>query len=60
MSPLLTGHIEQYRIDLRHRLRRGFGPEHLGAGRGEPLADQLAVEPIMVHDQYALHEGAAR
>ena len=60
MSLLLTGNIEQYRINRRPRLRRGFGPDCLGADRREPLADQLAVQPIMLHDQNALHDGLAR
>jgi len=60
MSLLLTGHIDQYRIDIRHRLRRGFGPDRLGSGRRQPFADQLAVQPIMLHDQNALHDGLAR
>ena len=55
MSLLLTRHVDQYRIDVRHPLRGRPGPERLGTRRREPLADQLTVKPIMLHDQYAPH-----
>jgi hypothetical protein len=55
MSLLLTRHVDQYRIDVRHPVQRCFGPDRLGTGRGQPLADQLTVKTIMLHDQYALH-----
>jgi len=55
MSLLLTCHVDHYRIDVVHRLRRGFGPNRLHAGRGEPFTDQLAMQPIMLHDQHTLH-----
>jgi hypothetical protein len=55
MSLLLTRHVDQYRIDVRHRVRESARPHRQGAGGREPLADQLTVKPIMLHDQYALH-----
>ena len=55
MSLLLTGHVDQYRIDVAiGRTARGR-PHYLGAARLEPLADQLAVQIIMLSDQYAFH-----
>jgi hypothetical protein len=55
MSLLLTRHVHQYRIDVCHPVRGSPGPDRLGTGRHEPLADQLTVKPIMFHDQHALH-----
>jgi hypothetical protein len=55
MSLLLTRHVDQYRIDVRHRVRESARPHRQGAGGCEPLADQLTMKPIMLHDQYALH-----
>ncbi len=55
MSLLLTRHVDQYRIDLRHSLLGGLGPDCLGTGGCEPLPDQLAVKPIMLHDEDAFH-----
>ena len=55
MSLLLTRHVDQYRIDVGHPVRRVLRPERLGTGCGKPLADQLTVKPIMLHDQYAPH-----
>jgi len=53
MSLLLTRHVDQYRIDVRHGLRSGG--DRLCTGRGEPLTDQLTMKPIMLDDQHALH-----
>ena len=55
MSLLLTRHVDQYRIDVRHRVRGSARPHRQGASGREPLADQLTVKPIMLHDQHALH-----
>jgi len=55
MSLLLTRHVDQYRIDVRHPLRVRLRPDRLGTGGREPFADQLTVKPIMLHDQYAPH-----
>ena len=55
MSLLLTRHVDQYRIDIRHRVRGSPGPERQCTTRREPLADQLTVKPIMLYDQHALH-----
>ena len=55
MSLLLTRHVDQYRIDVRHTLLWGFGPDRLRAAGRQPLSDQLTVKPIMLHDQYAPH-----
>jgi len=56
MSLLLTCHIDQYDIDVR-RLRRGCGPDRLCSARLQPLADQLAMQPVVLDHQYALHAG---
>jgi len=53
MSLLLTRHVDQYRIDVRHWLR--FGGERLRTRRCEPFADQLAMKPIMLDHQYPFH-----
>ena len=53
MSVLLTRHVDQYRIDVRHGLRSGG--DRLCTGRREPLTDQLTMKPIMLDDQHALH-----
>lgn len=53
MSLLLTRHVDQYRIDVRHWLRRGG--KRLRARRCEPFADQLAMKPIMLDHQYPFH-----
>ena len=55
MSLLLTRHVDQYRIDVRHPLLWYFGPDRLRTTGCQPFADQLTVKPIMLHDQYALH-----
>jgi hypothetical protein len=55
MSLLLTRHVDQYRIDVRHPQRARVRPDRLGTRGREPLADQLTVKPIMLDDQYALH-----
>jgi len=55
MSLLLTRHVDQYRIDVRHPLRGRLRPHRLGSGGREPFADQLTVKPIMLHDQHPLH-----
>ena len=55
MSLLLTRYVDQYRIDVRHPVPGSLRPDCLGTGRREPLADQLTVKAIMLHDQYALH-----
>jgi len=55
MSLLLTRHVDQYRIDVRHPVPGSLRPDCLGTGRREPLADQLTVKPIMLDDQHALH-----
>jgi len=55
MSLLLTRHVDQYRIDVRREGPAGLWPDGLGATRFEPLADQIAVQPITLDDQYALH-----
>jgi hypothetical protein len=60
MSLLLTCYIDQYDIDVPRRLRRGFGPDRLRAARQQPLADQLAMQPVMLDDQYALQAGLRR
>ena len=55
MSLLLTRHVHQYRIDVPRDFRGALRPHHLGAGRLEPLADQLTVQIIMLDDQHAFH-----
>ena len=55
MSLLLTHHVDQYRIDVRRLWRGGRRRDRLGTRRREPLADELTVKPIMLHDQHALH-----
>jgi len=60
MGLLLTCHIDQYRIDIVERLRRGLGPDRLHAGGGEPFADQLAMQPIMLDDEHTLHGRSRR
>ena len=55
MSLLLTGHVNQYRIDVAVGRTAGRRPYSLGAARLEPLADQLAVETIMLSDQNPFH-----
>jgi hypothetical protein len=55
MSLLLTRHVDQYRIDVRHPLRGCFRPDRFGTGSREPLADQLTVETIMIDHQNPLH-----
>ena len=55
MSLLLTRHVDQYRIDVRHPLWPCLGPDRLRAAGREPLADQLTMKPIMLHDQHAFH-----
>jgi hypothetical protein len=55
MSLLLTGHVDQYRIDVAVGRTAGRRPYRLGAARFEPLADQLAVKIIMLSNQYAFH-----
>jgi hypothetical protein len=57
MSLLLTRHVDKYRIDLRCGGPGGLRPDNLRATRLEPLADQFAVKPITLDDQYALHRG---
>ena len=60
MSLLLTHHVDQYRIDVRRPERESRRRERLGTRRGEPLADELTVKPIMLHDQHALHGRLSR
>jgi len=55
MSLLLTRHVDKYRIDVRRERPAGLRPDGLRATRFEPLADQIAVQPITLDDQYALH-----
>jgi hypothetical protein len=55
MSLLLTRHVDEYRIDVRHRVRGSPRPDRQGTSRREPFADELTVKPIMLHDQHALH-----
>ena len=55
MSLLLTRHVDQYRIDVRRPWRASRRRDRLGTRRREPLADELTVKPIMLHDQHALH-----
>ena len=55
MSLLLTRHIDEYRIDIHRGVCAGLRADGLRAGRPEPLADQLTVKIIMLHDQHALH-----
>jgi hypothetical protein len=55
MSLLLTRHVDKYRIDVRRGGSGGLRPDRLSATRLEPLADQFAVKPITLDDQYALH-----
>ena len=54
MSLLLTRHVDQYRIDVRPG-RESRRRDRLGTRRREPLADELTVKPIMLHDQHPLH-----
>ena len=60
MSLLLTCHIDQYDIDVRRRLRPGFGPDGLRSAREQPFPDQLAMQAVMLDDQHALHAGLRR
>jgi hypothetical protein len=55
MSLLLTRHVDEYRIDVRHWVRGSLRPDGQGTARREPLADQLTVKPIMLDHQHALH-----
>lgn len=55
MSLLLTRHVDQYRIDVRRPVRGSHRRDCLGTRRREPLADELTVKPIMLHDQHPLH-----
>ena len=55
MSLLLTRHVHQYRIDVPRDVRGALRPQRLGAGRFEPLADQLTMQIIMLDDQHAFH-----
>ena len=55
MSLLLTRHVDKYRIDVRRGGCGGLRPHGLRPTRFEPLADEIAVQPITLDDQYALH-----
>jgi len=57
MSLLLRYHVDEYRIDACRGARQAVRTHALGAALLEPLADQIAVQPIMLDDQYALHGG---
>jgi len=55
MSLLLTRYVDQYRINPAGSGYRSFRPEHLGTSGLQPLADQLAVQTVMLDHQHPLH-----
>ena len=52
---LLTGHGDQYGIDVHRLLQALAGPERLRAAGPQPLPDQLAVEAIRLDHQHTFH-----
>ena len=56
---LLTGHVDQYGIDVRRVLQLGTRPDGLRTAGTQPFADQLAVQTVMLDDQDTFHGGPA-
>ncbi len=55
MSLLLTRDVHKYCIDLCRGLFRQVGVDGLDSALLEPFADEIAVETITLHHQYAPH-----
>ena len=60
MSLLLTRHVDQYCIDIRHRTGAAFDVDRLRAALLQPFADKVAVKTITLGHKHALHEGCPR